>query len=108
MEPPTIHMNEVFIDTAFAIALSSPKDANHQKAVEISERLELEAARLVTTRAVIIEIANALSKQAFRSAAIDLIESLEQDPQAEIIRSQKSCAAVLSSCIRSGETRIGD
>ena len=78
-------MNEVFLDTAFAIALSSPKDAHHERAVRISERLELDATRLITTRAVIIEIGNTLAKQPFRTAATDLIESLEQDPDTEII-----------------------
>lgn len=78
-------MSEVFLDTAFAIALSSPKDAHHEQAKLISDRLEADATRLITTRAVIIEIGNALAKQAFRTAAIDLIESLEQDPEAEII-----------------------
>ena len=78
-------MSEVFLDTAFAIALSSPRDAHHEQAIQISDHLESDATRLVTTRAVIIEIGNALAKQAFREAATDLIESLEQDPNAEII-----------------------
>jgi predicted nucleic acid-binding protein len=78
-------MSEVFLDTAFAIALSSPKDAHHEQAIQISDRLESDATRLITTRAVIIEIGNALAKQTFREAATDLIESLEQDPDAEII-----------------------
>lgn len=85
MEERTIDVSEVFLDTAFAIALSSPKDAHHEHAVRISERLEADETRLVTTRAVIIEIGNALAKQAFRHAAIELIESLEQDPNAEIV-----------------------
>jgi predicted nucleic acid-binding protein len=85
MEAQTTHMTEVFLDTAFAIALSSPKDAHHEQAVQISKRLESDATRLVTTRAVIIEIGNALAKQPFRTAATDLIESLEQDPDAQII-----------------------
>lgn len=78
-------INEVFLDTAFAIALSSPKDAHHEHAVQISEQLEADGTGLVTTRAVIIEIGNALAKQLFRATAIELIESLEQDPTTEII-----------------------
>ena len=82
---PPIRMDEIFLDTAFAIALSSPRDSHHELAVQISERLEADVARLVTTRAVIIEIGNALAKQTYRSAAIQLIESLEEDPNAEIV-----------------------
>ena len=78
-------MNEVFLDTAFAIALSSPKDAHHEQAVRISEQLETDGTLLITTRAVVIEIGNALAKQPFRTAAIELIESLEQDPSTKII-----------------------
>jgi len=78
-------MSEVFLDTAFAIALSSPRDAHYEQAIQISDHLESEATRLVTTRAVIIEIGTALAKQAFREAATDLIESLEQDPNVEIV-----------------------
>ena len=31
---------EVFLDTAYAIALSSPKDEHHDKAVELAEQME--------------------------------------------------------------------
>jgi len=31
---------DVFLDTAYAIALSSPKDEHHDKAVELAEQLE--------------------------------------------------------------------
>ena len=84
MEDQATPMNEVFLDTAFAIALSSPKDTHHEQAVKISEQLETEGTLLVTTRSVVIEIGNALAKQPFRTAAIELIESLEQDPNTKI------------------------
>lgn len=85
MKDQVTQINEVFLDTAFAIALSSPKDAHHEHAVQISEQLEADGTGLVTRRAVIIEIGNALAKQLFRATAIELIESLEQDPTTEII-----------------------
>ena len=43
---------EVFLDTAYAIALSSPPDQFHARAVEFAEQLEALGTRLVTTRAV--------------------------------------------------------
>ncbi|HWO02441.1 MAG TPA: PIN domain-containing protein [Blastocatellia bacterium] len=85
MEEQASNLKEVFLDTSFAIALSSPKDAHHEQAEQISKRLEANGTRLVTTRPVILEIGNALAKQAFRQAAVELIDSLEQDPTAEIV-----------------------
>ena len=35
-------MNEVFLDTAYAIALSVEADAHHTRAVELAEQLELQ------------------------------------------------------------------
>ena len=78
-------MTEVFLDASYAIALSSVKDRYHQQAVAISEKLEVEGTHIVTTRAVILEIGNALSKQRYRSAAIELLTSLAEDSTVEII-----------------------
>jgi hypothetical protein len=78
-------MNEIFLDASYAIALSSATDVHHAKAVELAKRLEDEQARLVTTRAVILEIGNALARQRFRPAAVALLESIENDPQIEIL-----------------------
>jgi uncharacterized DUF497 family protein len=38
---------------------------------------------LVTTQAILLEIGNSLSKQKYRAAAIQLLESLETDPSIE-------------------------
>ena len=78
-------MDDLFLDTAYAIALSNASDDLHDRALELSESLERGRARLVTTRAVLLEIGNALSKQRFRSAAVSLLEALEQDAGVEII-----------------------
>src|SRR5437660_6767481 len=64
---------EVFLDTAYAIALSSPNDQFHVRAVELAEQLEALGTRLVTTRAVLLEIGNALSKPRYRQAAAQLL-----------------------------------
>ena len=76
---------EVFLDTAYAIALSSPNDLFHQRAVQLAGELKSAGTRLVTTRAILLEIGNALSKQRYRRAAVILLDSLEIDPQVEII-----------------------
>jgi uncharacterized protein len=78
-------MKPVFLDTSFAISLSVKSDLLHPRAVQLAEQMRLENAKLVTTRAVILEIGNSLSKLRYRRAAILLLESLEQDSQVDII-----------------------
>ena len=78
-------MIEVFLDTSFAIALSSQTDRNHLQAVKLASQLELHKTHLVTTQAILLEIGNALSKQKYRIAAIQLLESLETDRNVEIV-----------------------
>ena len=41
---------EVFLDTAYAIALSAPSDLHHAKAVTLAAWIESSPLRLVTTR----------------------------------------------------------
>ncbi|MEE9395995.1 MAG: type II toxin-antitoxin system VapC family toxin [Methylococcales bacterium] len=77
--------SEVFLDTAYAIALSSEKDEYHERAIDLAGKLEQASTRLITTRAVQLEIGNALSKQRYRHAAVQLLDSLEADPTVEII-----------------------
>lgn len=78
-------MSKVFIDTSYVIALSSKKDQYHKLAVTISERLQAERAMVVTTRAILVEIGDAMAKQSYRNAAIILLDELENDPGVEII-----------------------
>jgi hypothetical protein len=78
-------MNNFFLDTAYAIALSAVTDQYHQKAEILSRQIETEAILLITTRAVILEIGNALAKLRYRAAAIELLDSLEEDLNVEII-----------------------
>lgn len=77
--------NEVFLDTAYAIALSSSNDQYHERALRLAKQLETASTRLVTTRAVELEIGNALSKHRYRYAATQLLDALEADPTVEIV-----------------------
>ncbi len=78
-------MDKVFLDTSYAIALSVSKDQNHEKAVSIADFLEIDSAKLITTRAIVLEIGNALSARNYRQAAVELLEALEEDPDVEIV-----------------------
>lgn len=76
---------EVFLDTSYAIALSAPGDRFHTRAVELADQCEQSGTRFVTTRAVLLEIGNALSRQGYRQAAVRLLAALEADPKVDII-----------------------
>lgn len=74
-----------FLDTSYAIALASQRDHFHSQAIHLADQLEESATRLVTTRAVLLEIGNALSQQRYRHAAVALLDALEADPSIEIV-----------------------
>lgn len=76
---------KVFLDTAYALSLSSEQDNWHEVALQIADALEEERTSIVTTQAIMLEIGNALSKQRFRHAAVTLLQSLESDPSVEIV-----------------------
>ncbi len=76
---------EVFLDTVYAVAIASDSDLLHERAILLSEQLEKERTRLITTQAVLLEIGNMLAKKRFRMAAIEILAGLESDPSVEII-----------------------
>ena len=78
-------MNELFLDTSFAVGVISPKDQVHQRAFECSERIEKSKIQTVTTQAVLLEIGNALLKFAFRQIRIGLLKNLGNDFNTTII-----------------------
>ena len=78
-------MTEVFLDTSFAIALSSVTDRHHFQAMAIAAELTRQKTKLVTTQAILLELGNALSKARYRKAAVQLLTSLETDPNVTII-----------------------
>jgi predicted nucleic acid-binding protein len=78
-------MNEIFLDTSFAIASVSEKDQFHQKANNWLDKIEFSGISIFTTQAILLEIGNALSKSAFRQIGINLLIHFENDPSTEII-----------------------
>lgn len=77
--------SEIFLDTAYAIALSSVKDMYHEKAIQLANQLKKENNTLITTRAVLLEIGNALAKLRYRAAAVQLLDAIETDPTIGIV-----------------------
>jgi predicted nucleic acid-binding protein len=76
---------EVFLDSSYAIALAAVTDQHHDRAVAIAGEMEQEKTRLISTRGVLLEIGNALARLRYRQAAVQLLASLESDPNVEIV-----------------------
>jgi predicted nucleic acid-binding protein len=70
--------NRVFLDSAYAIALASSADQHHPKALELSAHVSSQRVRLLITREVCFEIANALSKARFRRVAVEFLDALDR------------------------------
>ena len=77
--------DEVYLDSAFAIALAVETDEHHARAMTLSFEIEAARTRLVTTHAVLLEVGNSLSKQRYRNSAVELIEALNADPTVTIL-----------------------
>ena len=78
-------MAVVFLDSAYAIALSAATAQFHPQAVRLAEQLASSQTKLITTRAILLEIGNALSKVRYRSAAVRLLQAIEADPNVEVV-----------------------
>ena len=78
-------IKSLFIDSSYVIALSSPKDKYHIKAKELAQRIKKEGIKSITTRAILIEIGNALARRISRSIALTLLDTLEKDLSVEIV-----------------------
>ena len=75
----------VFFDTAFVLALSIKTDVCHQPALTIVTQLKQDATPIITTRVIMVEIGNSLSKLRYRQIAMPLLQTMEADPQLEIV-----------------------
>ena len=83
-------MNDrVFLDTAFVVALASPADKYHEKAKRLSRQIEREGVVLVTTRAVLIEIGDAMAKERMRHAGVAILQALEEDMNLAIVQNSE-------------------
>lgn len=78
-------MNKVFLDTSYAVALATPEDHHHRQALALAQDLRSRGTRMVTTRAVLLEIGNSLARRRLRAAGVDLLEFAEDDPKVEIV-----------------------
>ena len=84
---------EVFLDSAYVIALAQVTDAHHSPAVEMSRQLAARSVLIVTTGAVLLEIGNALAKVKSREAAVRFITHLQNSRVVEIVPLTKDLLA---------------
>ncbi|HEV3417100.1 MAG TPA: PIN domain-containing protein, partial [Pirellulales bacterium] len=77
--------DEVFLDTSYAVALSAETDKFHVRALSVADELERLQTRVITTRAVFMEIGNSLARRRYRAAAIRLLAALERDRRIEVV-----------------------
>jgi hypothetical protein len=72
-----------FLDTSFIVALINERDQYHAAASQVADQYVSHP--LVTTDAVLLEIANALARQ-YKAEAIQVIEELCSSSEVEIVR----------------------
>ena len=71
-----------FIDTVYILALLNPRDQWHRKAVALSKAPR---ASLITSHAVLTEVADALAHHSQRAWACHAIEDLTADPDVQCV-----------------------
>lgn len=81
---------EVFADTAFFIALLDPRDNLNEEAIALAERLATEAARMVTTDAILVETATYCARGPLRKHAARWIAELRGDAAWNILPLDRS------------------
>ena len=75
-------MRAVFADTFYFLALLNPRDQYRDRAVQASIQGDT---MVVTTRAVLLEVGDALAAPNARTIAGDFLQSLEDAPSVEIV-----------------------
>ena len=81
-------MKMVFADTFYYIALLSPNDAAHRRAVEFTRDYnEL----MVTTAWIVTELADGMAGVSTRQAFAHFHEAIRVDPQVSIVQPEQDC-----------------
>jgi len=71
----------VFWDTAAFVALGNRNDVLHQAAIAVNQALAREKALILTTDAVLTEVANTFSRAAWRPMVRQLIEAVRESAE---------------------------
>ncbi len=74
-----------FLDASYAIAMVNRLDVYHTRALAHAARIRAERQRIIVTQAVLLEIGNSLARFRFRTEAVRLLESLENEPLVTVV-----------------------
>ncbi|GAB4581807.1 MAG: type II toxin-antitoxin system VapC family toxin [Anaerolineales bacterium] len=74
--------DQIFIDTAFVLALINARDKYHAQAIQLAEQYE--AHPLIVTDAVLLEIGNALARS-HKPQAVEVIERFLAAEEVEVV-----------------------
>ena len=77
-------MKRVFADSFFFFAFLSSRDSAHRKAVSYFDSFD---GKIVTTEAVLTEVADGMASAHDRSAFVEFYEALSSDPDVKIVSS---------------------
>jgi uncharacterized protein len=76
-------MNAVFADTFYFLALVNPDDIFHAEA----SRFNIQFAKMVTTLWILAEVGDALSAPCNRPLFLELLETLGNAPEVQVVKS---------------------
>jgi predicted nucleic acid-binding protein len=77
--------NGVFVDTAWPVALLDMRDSHHEAAKLLARTFDDDSTPMVTTDAVMVEIANFFSDSPVRKRAIDWIGWARSSPGWDVV-----------------------
>ncbi len=80
----------VFVDTSFFVAMLDIRDALHERALSLADRLDAERTHMVTTDAVVLELCNYFARSPLRRHAIDWVAALREGDGWEILGATRS------------------
>src|SRR5438045_3609590 len=86
------------VDTSFLVALVDPRDGLHEEALALATDLDRAGAGLVTTDAVLVELANYFARSPLRGEAIAWIDAIRANPKWVIVALERPL-------LQRGETR---
>lgn len=76
---------DVFLDSAYLIALAQTGDTHHTQAARLAEVIAKDRTRVVTNQAVLLEVGSSLSRLRYRKMAVGLLNSLTQSELVEVV-----------------------
>jgi predicted nucleic acid-binding protein len=77
--------HDVFVDTVAWLALINKSEILHAAARQVRDSLMQQKARLFTSDYVVVEVANALARIPFRSAAVRLVDFIRSSGTVDVL-----------------------